>query len=249
MSAVELQKVHAGYKGTDVLRDIDLVLRPGACIGLLGPNGAGKSTLLKVVSGQLKVRSGKRTVDDEDSARWRAHKMARMGIRWVGEPRPIFPSLTVRENLAIGGIIDRDKIAERTERVFGLLPALREKQGARGASLSGGQQQMLAIGQALMTEPRFLCLDEPSIGLAPQVISTIADLISGLAAQGVGILWAEQFPEVAVSHCSELIVLSGGRVVATGQAQDISQDQIHSAYLGTAAKGGPKAAPAPDPEA
>ncbi|MBN9623399.1 MAG: hypothetical protein J0H06_10670, partial [Actinobacteria bacterium] len=90
---------------------------------------------------------------------------------------------------------------------------------------------------------------EPSIGLAPQVISTIADLISGLAAQGVGILWAEQFPEVAVSHCSELIVLSGGRVVATGQAQDISQDQIHSAYLGTAAKGGPKAAPAPDPEA
>ncbi len=243
MSTVELKKVHAGYKGTDVLRDIDLVLREGACVGLLGPNGAGKSTLLKVVSGQLKVRSGQRTLDDVDSNRWRAHKMARMGIRWVGEPRPIFPSLTVRENLAIGGIIDRDKIGERTERVFGLLPALREKSGARGASLSGGQQQMLAIGQALMTEPRFLCLDEPSIGLAPHVIATIADLISSLASQGVGILWAEQFPEVAVSHCNEVMVLSGGRVVATGEANEVSQDTIQSAYLGTAAKGGPNAAP------
>jgi branched-chain amino acid transport system ATP-binding protein len=243
MSGVELKKVHAGYKGTDVLRDIDLKLREGACVGLLGPNGAGKSTLLKVVSGQLKVRSGERTLDDVDSGRWRAHKMARMGIRWVGEPRPIFPSLTVRENLAIGGIIDRDKIAERTERVYSLLPALKEKQSARGASLSGGQQQQLAIGQALMTEPRFLCLDEPSIGLAPHVISTIAELISSLAAQGVGILWAEQFPEVAVSHCTELIVLSGGRVVATGESNEVSQDTIHSAYLGTTAKGEPKPAP------
>jgi len=242
MSTLELQKVHAGYKGTDVLRDVDLVLREGACIGLLGPNGAGKSTLLKVVSGQLKARAGKRTLDDADSGRWRAYKMARMGVRWVGEPRPIFPSLTVRENLAIGGIIERDLIAERTERVYGLLPALKEKQSARGASLSGGQQQMLAIGQALMSEPRFLCLDEPSIGLAPHVISTIADLISSLAAQGVGILWAEQFPEVAVSHCTELMVLSGGRVVAKGQTTEISQEQIHAAYLGTA-KSGPKAAP------
>ena len=238
MTQLRLENIHAGYKGTDVLRGISLTLKEGSCIGILGPNGAGKSTLLKTVSGQLSVRAGSRAIDDADTGRWRAYKMARAGVRWVGEPRPIFPNLSVRENLAIGGITRRDLIAEQTEVVYGLLPALKTKKDARAASLSGGQQQMLAIGQALMTKPDFLCLDEPSLGLAPAILLDLVEVIVGLAAGGVGVLWAEQFPEVAVNHCNEILVLSGGQVVASGAPESVEEEQIHAAYLGKAQDAG-----------
>jgi branched-chain amino acid transport system ATP-binding protein len=228
-----LDSARAGYKGTDVLQDVDLVVSRASCVGVLGPNGAGKSTLLKLVSGQIGVRGGSRVVDGVDTGGWRAHRIARAGVRWVGEPRPIFPALTVEENLAIGGITRRDAIDAQSERVYSLLPALRDKRTARAASLSGGQQQMLAIGQALMSEPRYLCLDEPARGLAPPNVQSLANLISELAATGVGVLWAEQFPEVAISHCTHLIVLSGGRVLASGTAESVSQEEIRVAYLGT----------------
>ncbi len=235
MNALSLSNVYAGYKGTDVLRDVSIELKPGQCMGVLGPNGAGKSTLLKLVSGQLRVRAGVRSVNGVDTGRWRAHRLARAGVRWVGEPRPIFPSLTVAENLAIGGITRRDILDRQRKRVYSMLPALETKQKDRAASLSGGQQQMLAIGQALMTEPEYLCLDEPSLGLAPQMILTVATLISELAAQGVGILWAEQFPKVAIERCSDILVLSGGRTIASGPVDLVTEEQIEAAYLGTAA--------------
>jgi branched-chain amino acid transport system ATP-binding protein len=231
---LELKDVVAGYGPTDVLREVSVLVEPGERVAVLGPNGAGKSTLLRATSGQLRLRSGQRFKDDEDITAWRAHKIARGGIRWVGEPRPIFPSLTTEENLAIGGITQREMIDERRERVYELLPALREKRVDSADSLSGGQQQMLAIGQALMTEPDYLCLDEPSLGLAPQVVTMVANLIDTLAGQGVGILWAEQFPEVALEHCSRVVLLGAGRVLKSGEPATFDRRLLDAAYLGKA---------------
>ncbi len=234
MKRLEVKGIVAGYGPTDVLREVSVRLEPGERVAVLGPNGAGKSTLLRAISGQLRLRSGERFKDEEDITGWRAHKMARAGVRWVGEPRPIFPSLTTEENLAVGGITQRDKIDQRRERVYELLPALREKRLDTADSLSGGQQQMLAIGQALMTEPDYLCLDEPSLGLAPHVVSMVASLIDTRAGQGVGILWAEQFPEVALAHCSRVVLLGAGRVLKSGEAATFDRALLDAAYLGKA---------------
>jgi branched-chain amino acid transport system ATP-binding protein len=235
MIGLAVEDAFAGYKRTDVLRGITTSVRPGECVAILGPNGAGKSTLLRAISGQLKLRAGRRLLDDEDITGWRTYKIARGGVRWVGEPRPIFPTLTVEENLAVGGITQRSSIDEQTQHVYDLLPALKDKHGERAASLSGGQQQMLAIGQALMTKPRYLCLDEPSLGLAPAVVTMVAELIGELASRGVGILWAEQFPRVALSRSTHALVLSAGRVLSSGPAEELNRDTLEAAYLGKAA--------------
>jgi len=236
MSELAVTGIFAGYGGTDVLRDVTLDVSPGQCVAVLGPNGAGKSTLLKVLSGQLRVREGTRTIDGADVTSWRPYKAARAGVRWVGEPRPIYPSLTVEENLAIGGVVARREIKEATERVYRLLEALRPKRHDRAGSLSGGQQQMLAIGQALMSNPHYLCLDEPSLGLAPVVFGEVARLISDLAEHGVGIVWAEQFPEIAKARSTHVVVLSAGAVIASGPPGEISDAQLEAAYLGTRAQ-------------
>jgi branched-chain amino acid transport system ATP-binding protein len=232
MADLVLNEIEAGYKGTDILRGINLTVPSGACIGILGPNGAGKSTFLKTVSGQLKVRSGTRYLDGIDTTLWRTHKIARAGIRWVGEPRPIYPTLTIVENLDIGGSMLRNKLVEKRAFVYELLPMLHEKRNEKAGTLSGGQQQMLAIGQALMSDPRFLCLDEPSLGLAAHVINSLSVLIGQLAESGVGILWAEQFPEVALKRCSQIIVLSAGKVVLSGEPSTISRESLERAYMG-----------------
>lgn len=216
-----------------MLRGVSLTVAPGECVAVLGPNGAGKSTLLRVLSGQLAVREGSRSVNGVDVTSWRPHEAARAGVRWVGDPRPIYPSLTVDENLAIGGVIARDGIEAQTSKVYQLLPALQAKRTDRAVSLSGGQQQMLAIGQALMSRPKYLCLDEPSLGLAPVVFAEVARLITELVAEGVGVVWAEQFPEVAKARSTQVVVLSAGIVVASGSPDQISDEQLEAAYLGT----------------
>ena len=227
-----IDNVFSGYGGTDVLRDVTFAVSPGECVGVLGPNGAGKSTLLKVLSGQLKVRKGERQLDGHDVNSWSPHEAARRGVRWVGEPRPIYPGLTVEENLYVGGVTMRAIIAEQLELVFQLLPALREKRSSRAGRLSGGQQQMLAIGQALMSRPRYLCLDEPSLGLAPVMVAAVAELVSELVAGGVGVVWAEQFPELTRSQSTELVVLGGGSIVAAGPPDRITEAELERAYLG-----------------
>jgi branched-chain amino acid transport system ATP-binding protein len=232
VTQLAVEAISAGYAGTDVLRGVSLAVSPGECIGVLGPNGAGKSTLLKVLSGQLKIRSGTRTIDGQDVKSWSPHRAARSGVRWVGEPRPIYPSLSVAENLEVGGMIARASIEEQRQRVYELLPALYEKRVHRAASLSGGQQQMLGIGQALMSKPRYLCLDEPSLGLSPAMVNTVAELVSDLVRAGVGAVWAEQFPEVAKAHCTKLVVLRAGVVVTSGDPNTISSRQLELSYLG-----------------
>ena len=232
MTSLSVEAVYAGYSGTDVLRGVSISVVPGECVGILGLNGAGKSTLLRVATGQVGVRAGKRTVDSIDATHWRPDRLARSGVRWVGEPRPIFPSLTVRENLAIGGIMNRRDFNRVVAYVYDLLPMLREKRQEKAASLSGGQQQMLAIGQALMSEPRYLCLDEPSLGLSPQMVISVADLVVRLAEAGLGILWAEQFPDIVLSRCTRVVVLAAGAVASAGDPADLSKESLEDAYLG-----------------
>lgn len=234
MSSLVLTDVEAGYKGTDVLRGVSLTVDPGDCIGVLGPNGAGKSTFLRTISGQLKLRRGTRMLGDQDITGWRTHKVARHGIRWVGDPRPIYRDLTVEENLEIGATTLISKYQEKRAFVYELMPMLEQKRGDKAGSLSGGQQQMLAIGQALMSDPRYLCLDEPSLGLAVTVINDLSVLIGNLASEGVGIIWAEQFPEVALARCNRVIVIGAGKIVLEGAPADISREQLESAYLGHA---------------
>jgi branched-chain amino acid transport system ATP-binding protein len=232
MSNLAIQDASAGYAGTDVLRGVSVSIMSGACVGVLGPNGAGKSTLLKVLSGQLRIRSGSRSLDGRDLRSWSPHHAARDGVRWIGEPRPIYPGLTVIENLEIGGICDRAAVEENMANVFELLPALQEKRTAQAGTLSGGQQQMLAFAQALMSRPRFLCLDEPSLGLSPAMVSIVAELVSTLVSSGVGVAWAEQYPAITRAHSTELVVLSAGRVIASGRPEAVTDEQLEKAYLG-----------------
>jgi len=232
MTSLDLVDVEAGYKGTDVLRGISLSVAQGDCVAVLGPNGAGKSTLLRSISGQLKLRAGRRIVDGVDTTGWRTHRVARAGVRWVGDPRPIYPSLSVHENLAIGGAVRRSDIEQRRAWVYDLMPLLHEKRRDPAGSLSGGQQQMVAIGQALMSSPQYLCLDEPSLGLASVVVHTLSELIRNLADAGVGVVWAEQFPEVALSRSNKAVVIAAGKVVLSGPPAELSRDQLEAAYLG-----------------
>jgi ABC-type branched-subunit amino acid transport system ATPase component len=232
MSRLALADSFAGYVGTDVLRAVTVAVSESEWVGLLGPNGAGKSTVLKAITGQLRLRAGRRTVGEEDARGWRPYRFARAGVRWVGEPRPIFPSLSVAENLAIGGITRRADHDALARHVYDLMPVLYDKRTVAASQLSGGQQQMLAIGQALMSKPRFLCLDEPSLGLAPAAVAAMTDLIHELVASGVGVLWAEQYPEVVLGHCSSVVVLSAGTVVRAAAAADVTPSDIESAYLG-----------------
>jgi len=233
MTSLAVEAVYAGYSGTDVLRGVSISVAPGECVGILGLNGAGKSTLLRVATGQVGLRAGKRMVDSVDATHWRPDRLARSGVRWVGEPRPIFPSLTVEENLAIGGIINRRNFNRLADYVYDLLPMVREKRLEKAASLSGGQQQMLAIGQALMSEPRYLCLDEPSLGLSPQMVICVADLVTRLAESGLGILWAEQFPDIVLTRCTRVVVLAAGAVASVGDPGGLTKERLEDAYLGT----------------
>jgi branched-chain amino acid transport system ATP-binding protein len=230
--SLELDQVIAGYKGSDILRGISVSIRPGDVVAVLGSNGVGKSTLLRAVSGQLRLRGGTRTIDGADASGLQAHQFARRGVRWLGDPRPIYTALTVEENLAVGGSVNRKRLKERREWVYDFVPILKERRTQKAASLSGGQQQLLALAQALMSEPKYLCLDEPSLGLAPLMIEQVAKLVTELAASGVGVIWAEQFPEVAITRATQLLVLSAGRVALAGPPDTISAQQLEAAYLG-----------------
>ncbi|KAA9144451.1 ATP-binding cassette domain-containing protein [Microbacterium lushaniae] len=232
-----LDRVVSGYKGTDILEDVSLRLEPGTCLAVLGPNGAGKSTLLRTMSGQLPVRAGRRMLGEADTSALRVHQMARQGVRWVGEPRPLSLSLTVEDNLHVGGYLRRRAFPRLSDRVWELMPALRDKRADKAGSLSGGQQQMLAIGQALMSEPAFLLLDEPSIGLAAHVVQQLAELIGQLRDQGMGIAWAEQFPDIAIARSDAVLVLGAGRVRLHATPDAVDRARLEEAYIGLPVRG------------
>jgi len=232
---LELQDVHSYYGNIHALKGISLTVDKGEIVTLIGANGAGKSTTLRTISGIIKPRKGTVTLAGERIDELPAHKVVERGVLQSPEGRRIFPRLTVQENLEMGAFTRTDKpgIAEDMERVFGLFPRLKERATQKGGTLSGGEQQMLAIGRALMGRPKVLLLDEPSMGLAPVLVEQIFSIIKDINTQGITILLVEQNALMALGIAHRGYVLQTGQIVLADSAQGLSENEtVQKAYLG-----------------
>ncbi len=232
---LELRNVHTYYGNIHALKGISLTINKGEIVTLIGSNGAGKSTTLRTISGITPPRGGEVVFEDEVINAVPAHKIVERGISQSPEGRRIFANLTVRENLEMGAFTrnDKDGILKDMDRVYGLFPRLKERVNQRGGTLSGGEQQMLAIGRALMANPRVLLLDEPSMGLAPVLVDQIFEIIQNINQQGTTILLVEQNALVALSIADRAYVLQTGTIVKSGTAEALSEDEdVQKAYLG-----------------
>ncbi len=230
-----LAAVSAGYASTPAVHDIDIAVGAGEAVGLLGANGAGKSTTLRTISGLLRPTAGRISFFDTDIAGMPAYRIAELGIAHVPEGRQVFPELTVKENLEIGAYVPRAK-AERArslDLVFTIFPVLAERRRQLAGTMSGGEQQMLAVGRGLMLKPRLLMLDEPSLGLAPVVTDTTFDKIQDIHAMGTAILLVEQNVSRALALVQRAYVLESGRVIMHGASAELAGNKkVQSAYLG-----------------
>lgn len=237
-SVLSVAGMSIGYGGVPVVHDVSLELRRGSAIALLGANGAGKSTLLRGISGLIKPSSGRLTLDGADVTRAGAEKLVRMGLSHVAEGRRIFRQQTVIQNLEIGMYplhASRALFDERCQEVFGLFPILEAKANDLAGWLSGGQQQMLAIAQALVRKPTVLMLDEPSLGLAPILVEEVFRTLEKVRAAGQSILLVEQIIERTLHFVDYAYVLQNGRVVAQGTPSELTEgDVVRRAYLGEA---------------
>ncbi len=231
---LKLESVHTYYGHIHALHGVSIEVRPGEIVTLIGANGAGKTTTLKTISGLLHPREGRVLFESRDVSHVSAHQLVRQGIGQAPEGRRIFSRLTVLENLQMGGFTRRPKeVAQDLERVLALFPRLRERISQRGGTLSGGEQQMLAIGRALMSRPRVLLLDEPSLGLSPILVQQIFSIIREINQQGTTILLVEQNALQALNVATRGYVLQTGRVVLSGAAQELTQNEtVRKAYLG-----------------
>jgi branched-chain amino acid transport system ATP-binding protein len=222
--------VRAGYGRIEVLHGVDLAVPPGSVFALLGPNGAGKSTLLKVISGRLRASGGEVLVGDRAVGKSPTEKLVRSGLCAIPEGRGIFPNLTVRENLRIwtyrGGLSVRD-VEDKTYAAF---PRLKERRSQMAGTLSGGEQQMLAISRALVTDPKVLLLDELSMGLAPLIVGELYEMVGSLARQGMTILLVEQFVTTALAVATRAAIMVHGRIEQEGTPQEMA-DAALSVYL------------------
>ncbi len=235
MALLELRDVHTYYGNIHALKGISLTVEEGEIVTLIGANGAGKSTTLKTISGLLKPRHGEVLFDGNRIDGVPAHQIVGMGICQSPEGRRIFPRMTVRENLEMGAF-QRDKgpeLASDFERVYTLFPRLKERIGQNGGTLSGGEQQMLAIGRALMARPRVLLLDEPSMGLAPILVEQIFDIIKDINAAGTTVLLVEQNALMALGIAVRGYILQTGQIVLQDSAEKlIVNPEVQKAYLG-----------------
>jgi branched-chain amino acid transport system ATP-binding protein len=235
MALLELNNVHTYYGNIHALKGLSVTVDKGEIVTLIGSNGAGKSTTLRTISGVLTPREGTITLEDRRIDHVPPHKIVEMGICQSPEGRRIFPRLTVLENLQMGAFVRKDtaSIQQDLDRVFGLFPRLKERRGQKGGTLSGGEQQMLAIGRALMSSPRVLLLDEPSMGLSPVLVETIFQIIQDIHAQGATILLVEQNALMALHVASRGYVLQTGKVVLQDSAANLRQNEmVRKAYLG-----------------
>lgn len=232
---LELKDVHVKYGYIEALKGIDCEVNEGEIVTLIGANGAGKSTMLKAITHIIPVSEGKIFFEGEDITNISAAKTVSRKITLAPEGREVFPELSVEQNLLIGAytINDKSQISNSFKRVYELFPRLLERQKQSAGTLSGGEQQMLAIGRALMIEPKLLLLDEPSLGLAPNLIDLIFDMIKRIRDQGTTVLLIEQNANMALSVADRAYVLETGNIVLSGNAKDIAQNpQVKSAYLG-----------------
>ncbi len=235
MTLLELKDVSVHYGRIRAIHDISFSVDEGEIVSLIGANGAGKTTTMRTISGLLSPSSGSITFDGQDITKMKAHLRVVHGISQAPEGRGIFPGMTVLENLDMGtfGLKNKSGVAESYERVFSLFPRLDERKKQFGGTMSGGEQQMLAIGRALMSQPRVLLLDEPSMGLAPQFIRQIFKIITEINAQGTTVLLVEQNANQALARAHRAFVLETGAITRTGTGKELLADPaVKEAYLG-----------------
>jgi len=235
MALLELNDVHTFYGAIHALRGVTMNVDEGEIVTLIGSNGAGKSTTLRTISGLLKPRQGEIRLRGERIDHHRPHEIVEMGVCQAPEGRRVFARMSVHENLEMGAFSRRDKaaIASDFERVYGLFPRLRERETQRAGTLSGGEQQMLAIGRALMAAPKVLLLDEPSMGLAPILVEQIFEIIKTINQQGTTVLLVEQNALMALAIANRGYILQTGEIVLTDAAAALAKDPaVRSAYLG-----------------
>jgi branched-chain amino acid transport system ATP-binding protein len=233
-SLLSVSNLEVAYGNIPALRGIDLDVNRGEIVTLIGANGAGKTTTLRTISGLLKPKAGDVTYDGRTIAGVKPHVITAMGVSHVPEGRGIFANLTVNDNLELGAYLRKDKIKQSEyERIFTLFPVLKERIKQSAGTLSGGEQQMLAISRALMSKPQVLLLDEPSLGLAPQMVQTIFRVIKEINAEGTTILLVEQNAHMALVTAHRGYVMETGRIVLTDDTKALlSSDRIKKAYLG-----------------
>ena len=228
-----LSGLRAGYGATPVLHGIDLVLAPSECAAVLGRNGVGKTTLMRAITGAIATTGGSIRFDGTDLGALKAHERARLGISHVPQGREIFPKLTVLENLRVGTAARRDRRNDAVDRIFEEFPMLAQRRRARGGSLSGGQQQLLALARALVTAPRLLLLDEPSEGIQPSVLDEIAEVIGRINAErGIAVLAVEQNLEFAARIAQRSLILEKGEIIAEVATAELRGDRtLQRKYL------------------
>ena len=236
---LEIKDLRVHYGKIEAIKGVSVVVNEGEIVTLIGANGAGKTTILKTISGLRPVSSGSINFDGQDINKIPAHERVDLGISQVPEGRGIFPGMTVLENLEMGKFNRKDRKHEMDEdldRVYTLFPRLKERAAQAGGTLSGGEQQMLAMGRALMARPKVLLLDEPSMGLAPQMIANIFRIITEINKQGVTILLVEQNAQQALQRAHRAYILETGNVTKEAAASDLLNDPaVREAYLGTGA--------------
>jgi branched-chain amino acid transport system ATP-binding protein len=232
---LEVEDIHTFYGSIEALKGISLTVYEGEIVTLIGANGAGKSTTLRSISGIVPPRTGKISFQGAEIQGLSGHEVAEIGIAQSPEGRRIFPRMTVLENLEMGAFTrrDQDSIREDIARVYDLFPRLKERERQKGGTMSGGEQQMLAIGRALMAQPRLLLLDEPSLGLAPVIVDRIYEVVRELNSQGVTILLVEQNANYALDVSARGYVLETGHVALTDTSENLRNDErVQAAYLG-----------------
>lgn len=235
---IRLERVHSGYGQVNVLTDVSLEVRDGEIVSIIGANGAGKSTLLKTISALLQCREGRILFDDKDITAFPPHKVVDLGIIQVPEGRQVIGELTVRENLLLGCYLKHNRLGKAgrsnlIDEVCALFPILKERMNQIAGTLSGGEQQMLAFGRALMGEPKLLLTDEPSLGLAPMVVDAVCDVLKKLNQGGLTLLMVEQNALIALEMAKRAYVLEGGKIAMEGKGSDLlHDDKVRESYLG-----------------
>jgi branched-chain amino acid transport system ATP-binding protein len=235
VTLLALEKLEVAYGGIRAVKGIDLAVESGETVCLIGANGAGKTTTLRAITGLVRAAAGRVRYAGEDLGRLRVHEIARRGLALVPEGRGVFPQLTIEENLAMGAYARKDRAAVRADidHAFQLFPRLAERRRQTAGTLSGGEQQMLAIARALMSRPKLLLLDEPSMGLAPLMVEKIFEVIRTIAKEGVTLLLVEQNARLALETSDRAYVLEGGLVTLSGPASSLLHDpRVREAYLG-----------------
>lgn len=231
---LRIENLHAGYDDLEVLHGIDLDVNEGEIVALIGANGAGKTTTLRAISGLIEISNGSITFEGSDITAWRSSEIVADGVVQVPEGRKLFAQMSVTENLRLGAYRrGRSEIESSIEEVFELFPKLRERESQPSGTLSGGEQQMVAIGRALMTKPRLLMLDEPSLGLAPKLVADIFGVIRNIGNRGVTVVLVEQNAVHALQLSDRGYVLENGRIVLHGPGEELlGDDRVRTAYLG-----------------